>query len=256
MKSFKQGAKEAFPIALGYLWVAFAFGILSRQKGFPLWFPVAVSLTNFTGSGQFVGTNLLAKGFLWSELFTGMFIVNIRYCLMSFSLSQKLDKKITLLQRFLIAFGVTDENFALAISQKESLSFPYLMGLMLCSFSGWVGGTLLGAVLGEIFPPLLLSSLGIALFAMFIAIITPPAAQSKPIMLLVGISILLSLLFSFTPFLKKISSGWVLIIGSLFCTALISLFFPIEISKEETVVPPESLTETKNTIESEQLNEN
>lgn len=243
MKSFQQGAKEAFPIALGYLWVSFAYGILSIEKGFPLWFPIAISLTNFTGSGQFVGTDLLSKGVLWSELFTSMLIVNVRYSLMSLSLSQKLENKVSLFQRFLIAFGVTDENFALAVSQKEKLNFSYLMGLMLCSFSGWVGGTLLGATSGQILPPVLLSSLGIALFAMFVAIIIPPATQSKPIAFLILISLLLSLFFSFTPGIKKISPGWVLIGGSLFCTALISLLFPIETTDQS---PQKESTQSEN----------
>ena len=59
---FMRGVKDGIPIALGYVSVAFAYGVLAREHGFPLWFPILVSLTNFTGTGQAAGTDLIAAG--------------------------------------------------------------------------------------------------------------------------------------------------------------------------------------------------
>ena len=211
---FMRGVKDGIPIALGYVSVAFAYGVLAREHGFPLWFPILVSLTNFTGTGQAAGTDLIAAGAGILELFTTMLIINIRYTVMSLSLSQKMGEGFPLWQRLVVAFGVTDENFAVAVRQPNKLTFPYLSGLIACSFFGWVSGTVLGA------------ALGIALSAMFVAIIVPPARENKSILFLVLLSVAASCAFYFIPYLDRVPSGWTIILCSVVCTALVSLLFP------------------------------
>lgn len=229
---FLRGVKDGIPIALGYVSVAFAYGVLAREKNFPLWFPVLVSITNFTGTGQAAGTDLIAAGAHILELFTTMLIINIRYTVMSLSLSQKMGAGFPLWQKLIVAYGVTDENFAVAIRQPQKLTFSYLTGLMSCSFFGWIFGTLLGAALGDIFPAALMSAFGIALSAMFVAIIVPPMRGSRSILLLVLISVAASCAFWFIPVLNRIPSGWTIIICSVICTAVISVLFP-HVTKDE-----------------------
>ena len=124
-------------------------------QGFPVWFPILVSATNFTGTGQFAGTNLIAAGASLAVLFATMLVINIRYALMSVSLSQKLDGNFPLWKRLIVSFGVTDENYAVAVQQPNKLKFSYLMGLMGCSFAGWLGGTALGAGMSALLSALL-----------------------------------------------------------------------------------------------------
>ncbi len=223
---FTNGLKDGLPIALGYVSVAFAYAISAMSAGFPAWFPVLVSFTNFTGTGQFAGTNLIAAGAGVLEIAATMLVINIRYTLMSVSLSQKLDSGVKLWQRSVLALGVTDENYAVAIRSPKRLNFSYLSGLMLCSFCGWVGGTALGALLGDILPEALMNALGIALFAMFVAIILPAARDDKKVLLLVALSTAASCLFYFTPVLDRLSDGWVIIICSVVCTAAVAFLFP------------------------------
>ena len=59
---FTKGIKDGLPIALGYVPVAFAYAVGAVDRGFPLWFPILISASNFTGTGQFAGTNLIAAG--------------------------------------------------------------------------------------------------------------------------------------------------------------------------------------------------
>ena len=223
---FIRGVKDGLPIALGYISVSFAYGIAAVNEGFPPWFPILITLTNFTGTGQFAGTNLIAAGAGFLELATTMLIINIRYTLMSISLSQKMGKGFPLWQRAAIAFGLTDENYAVAIRQPNKLSFPYLMGLMSCSFAGWIAGTSLGALLGDVLPDMVMNALGIALFAMFVAIIIPDSREDHRVLLLVVLSTAASCLFYFTPVLNRLSEGWVIIICSIVCTAVVALLFP------------------------------
>ena len=81
--SFSKGFKDGVPIALGYLSVAFAFGMLAVSKNMPAWSPILISFTNFTGTGQFVGMNLIVLGRTYAEIACTLFIINIRYMLMS-----------------------------------------------------------------------------------------------------------------------------------------------------------------------------
>ena len=132
--TFSKGFKDGIPIALGYISVAFAFGMLAVSKNMPAWSPILISITNFTGTGQFVGMDLIVLGATCAEIACTLFIINIRYMLMSLSLSQKLSSEITLPQRLFIAFGNTDEIYAISMQQNGLLNFRYMFGIIICSF--------------------------------------------------------------------------------------------------------------------------
>ena len=237
---FTRGLKDGLPIALGYVSVAFAYAVQAVGQGFPPWFPILISATNFTGTGQFAGTNLIAAGAGIAVLVATMLVINIRYTLMSFALAQKMGNGFPLWQRAVLAFGVTDENFAVAIRQPQKLTFPYLIGLMSCSFCGWLGGTALGAGVSELlsaslangagqaYYDMLMSALSIALYAMFVAIIIPPSRDDIHVLLLVALSVAASCLFYFIPALASLPAGLNIIICSVVCTAVIAYFFPHE----------------------------
>ena len=234
---FTRGLKDGLPIALGYLSVAFAYAVQAVNTGFPFWFPILVSATNFTGTGQFVGTNLIAAGANLAMLVATLLVINIRYTLMSFALAQKLEDEFSLWKRAIVAFGVTDENFAVAVRQPYKLTFPYLLGLMSCSFCGWLGGTALGAGMSEllellltggahVYYEMLMSALGIALYAMFVAIVLPPSREDLHILLLVLLSVAASCVFYFVPALADLPAGLNIILCSVACTAVIAALFP------------------------------
>ncbi len=89
MKSFMYGLKRGFPIFLGYLPVSFTFGFMAVSGGIPVWAAVLISLTNVTSAGQFAGTNLIFASAGYLEIALTTFVINLRYSLMSLSLSQK-----------------------------------------------------------------------------------------------------------------------------------------------------------------------
>ncbi|MBQ9942552.1 MAG: AzlC family ABC transporter permease [Christensenellaceae bacterium] len=226
--TFKKGIKDGLPIALGYLSVSFAFGILAVEKGLPVWSPILISFTNFTGTGQFAGADLMAMGAGLMEIAFTLLIINLRYLLMSLSLSQRISPKMGLLARLGISFGITDENFAVAIAQTSPLTGKYMAGLILTSFFGWLSGTALGALAGAFLPESLLSALGIALYAMFIAIIIPPCRENKAVLTVVGVAIVLSCLFTYIPALATLGSGWAIIICGVSSALLGAWLFPAD----------------------------
>lgn len=221
--TFKKGLADALPICLGYISVAIAFGVLAVQNNMPLWAPTIISITNVSGTGQFASLDLIKVTASFLEIACAIMVINARYFLMSVSLSQRLPRNVKQWQRYLIAFGNTDEVFAVAMGQKLPLNFRYMMGLILCSVFGWTSGTVIGTFAGSIVPEVLTSAFGISLYAMFLAIIIPPATKSSPITITILIAATLSFLLNFT----NLSSGWIIIICGIIASAFAAWKFPI-----------------------------
>lgn len=235
--SFLRGLKDGLPICLGYISVSFTFGMMTTNNGLPVWIAALISMSNFTSAGQFAGTALILNGGMYLEIAVTTFVINIRYMLMSLSLSQKLDPLMSTFKRCVLAFGNTDEIFAVAMQQKGSIRASYLAGLILTPYVGWAGGTLLGATAASVLPFSVRSALGIAIYGMFIAIIIPPARTTRPIAYTVIIAVALSCLFKWVPGLNGLSSGWVIIICAVIASALAALRFPVDEEEEEAVKP-------------------
>ena len=120
--NFKRGIQDGIPIGLGYFAVSFTFGMMVVSGGLTAWQAVLISLTNLTSAGQFAGLGIIiAGGSMWEMALTQL-VINLRCCLMSFSLSQKLEKNISTGHRLAVAFGVTDEIFGVSASQEGRLS--------------------------------------------------------------------------------------------------------------------------------------
>ena len=128
--SFGKGLQDGIPIGLGYFAVSFTFGIMAIQSGLTAWQAVLISLTNLTSAGQFAGIGIIAAGgSLWEMALTQL-VINLRYCLMSFSLSQKLEKGVSNGHRLAVAFGVTDEIFGVSASQEGSCFWKPASGFL------------------------------------------------------------------------------------------------------------------------------
>ena len=127
LSHFVKGIKHGIPIFLGYLSVSFGFGILAVKSGLSVTEAAAVSLFNLTSAGQAAGVGIIAAGGSLAEMVLSQLIINLRYSLMSLSLSQKLDKSFNLPRRLLVSYGITDEIFIMAAVQPgriTELFFP------------------------------------------------------------------------------------------------------------------------------------
>ena len=220
--------RDGIPIALGYFSVSFSFGMLAVQDGISPFHAVLISLMNLTSAGQFAGLTVIVSGASLVEMALTQLVINIRYALMSVSLSQKLDSSVKTFQRMLIAYGNTDEIFAVASSKPGTVGSKYMYGLILLPVIGWVGGTLTGAVASTILPAAVISALGVALYGMFIAIVVPVAKESKEVLLVVAVSLVFSSAFYYLPVLRNISSGFTIIICTVAAAGIGAVLFPIK----------------------------
>jgi len=226
--SFTKGMKDGLPICIGYFAVSFAFGIAAVQSGLSWLEALLISMTNLTSAGQVAGTPIIAGGGSLIELAVSQLVINSRYALMSVSVLQKLNKSVGFLHRFFIAFGITDEIFAVSVSNEKNVGKRYMYGLILTPWLGWSLGTLCGALADNLLPAVVISSLGVAIYGMFVAIVVPVMREERSVTLCVLLAILISCLFRYIPMLRIVPNGFVVIICAVFASAVFAFLAPIE----------------------------
>jgi predicted branched-subunit amino acid permease len=232
-ESFKQGLHDGIPIGLGYFVVSFAFGMMASAGGLSVWQAVLISLTNVTSAGQFAGLEIILAGGSYWEMALTQLIINLRYSLMSFSLSQKLRRDVPWTHRYVVAFGVTDEIFGISASRPGKVHPCYNYGAMCVAIPGWTLGTLAGAVSANLLPDFMISALSVAIYGMFLAIIIPPAKQNRAVLYVVAAAMGISTLFAVVPGLKEISSGFMIIITTLLVAGGAAVLCPVEQEENE-----------------------
>lgn len=227
-KEFRTGVKDGVPIALGYFAVSFSLGITMIAAGMTAAQGAVMSLSNLTSAGEFAGVRVIAAGGGLVELILTQIIINLRYSLMSLSLTQKLDEGVTFWKKLVIAFGNTDEIFAVAMNHQKSLTLRYVVGLQSLPIIGWTAGTYLGAVAGGLMPGSVSRAMNLMLYGMFIAIVFPVAKKSKAVLIVASIAVFLSSLFRYVPFLQEISDGISIIICTVTAATVGAIIFPVK----------------------------
>lgn len=224
---WKNGFRDGIPIALGYFAVSFTFGILAKKAGLTAFQAVVISVTNVTSAGQFAALGLMGASATYLEMASIQLVLNLRYCLMSCVLSQKLDAKAPFIHRFLLAHGITDEIFGVAVCKSGKLNPFYNYGLMSSAIPGWTLGTFFGVISGEVLPGRIISALSIALYGMFVAVIIPPAKGNRILTGIILLSMLMSLFFAKLEILHYVSPGFKIIILTIVIAGMAAFLFPM-----------------------------
>lgn len=222
-KAFLNGLRDGLPIALGYFAVSFSLGIQAKDVGMNAFQAAVMSLTNLTSAGEFGALSIIGAGGSYLSIALSQLIINLRYCLMSFALSQKIRPETPTHHRLLMSYGITDEIFGVSIGQKYPLSPFYTYGALLLTVPGWTAGTAIGVLAGSILPDSVTSALNLALYGMFTAVFIPRSREDLRICAAVITSMTASLAATYLPYIKDIDSGSRIII----LTVLISLIFAI-----------------------------
>jgi len=232
MSKFSRGFRAGIPIGIGYLSVSFTFGIMAVSYGFSWWQAVIISMLTLTSAGQLAGISVMVHPGQYLEMLLSQLTINIRYSFMSVSLSQKVSSTFSGVKRWLLGFFITDEIFAVASAEK-TVEPKFFLGLAVAPYFGWTLGTLCGSVLGNILPEVLMKSLCLAIYGMFLAIIAPKARTSRAVLTVIGVSALLHVLFYFLPGLKEVPSGIAISICAVAAALLGAWLFPHEEEEDE-----------------------
>ncbi|MBO4696541.1 MAG: AzlC family ABC transporter permease [Lachnospiraceae bacterium] len=232
-KEYMEGFRNGIPIALGYYFVSFTFGIVGSKNGLLWWETVLISMTNLTSAGQFAGVLIIAAQGSYLEMAVSQFVINLRYSLMGISLSQNTDENFGTGSRAVLGFGITDEIFGVAANRKKPVSRIFFLGLMTLPYFGWTLGTLMGAVLGDIMNESLSDAMGLAIYGMFIAIIVPKVKQERHTLLIVLLAVAISCLLYYVPWFSSLSGGYAAVICAVAASLAGAFFFPVKSPEEQ-----------------------
>lgn len=223
---FLEGVKAGLPVALGYIPIAVAFGLLAKSLDIPAYISVLMSLVIYAGASQFIGVNLLVLGASFGEIVITTFLLNLRHFLMTATLSQRLDGEVSKCWRALLSFGVTDETFTISVLQKKGeLSKYFILGINTIAFVSWNVGTWLGLFFAASLPEVVKASMGIALYAMFIGLLVPHIKKSKPVVVVSLLAVVINSLLYWASMIWGFSNGWGIIIATITSAAIGASFY-------------------------------
>tara|TARA_B110000503_G_scaffold30791_1_gene49735 strand:- start:2298 stop:3086 length:789 start_codon:yes stop_codon:yes gene_type:complete len=187
-REFLQGAKATIPMIIGAIPFGVIFGTLAESSGLSLWGAMAMSLFVFAGSSQFIALGLLATGVGPVIIIATTLVVNLRHLLYATALVDKVSH-LSHGWRALLAFGLTDESFAVVNSRyagdtETSRAHWFFLGSIVAMYSNWQLCTWLGIGLGELFPDMTNWGLDFAMSVTFLGMIIP-YLRNKPMWLAV-----------------------------------------------------------------------
>ena len=234
---FRRGFIDDLPVFFGYFAVGCTVAVAAVARGMPLWSPILLSLTHVSGTSQgaIVEGVRVVDGIASAsiDVLFACVALNLRYVLLSLAVAQRLAPDATIPRRLVLAMGVTDENVALAVARHASGDFPgglpwrYMLGVLASSYLGWNLGTAAGAFGAHLLPADRLAPLGIALYAMFVAIVVPAARDSWRMLACVAIAAALNLALTLVPALAaRISPSVAMLVSGTASALLGAMLWP------------------------------
>lgn len=229
---FSAGAKKSLPVIIGMIPSAMAFGILAKTAGLSIWESLFMSAVVFAGASQFAALNMLMIGVSMADILITTALLNARHIMMGSSISQRMDRGINPFEKFALFFFLTDESFSIASLQGAEIVTPgFLWGVQLPIFLTWNVLTLCGYIGTAFLPRDLQSSMGIAIYALFLAIIIPAARKSRAALIVTLSAMTLSALLKWLPLFAQLNRGLAIIISAGAAAVIGALLFPT--GKEE-----------------------
>jgi len=151
--SFQRGLRDGAVLFLAVGAFGIGFGVLAVQAGLAAWLAVLSSVIVVSGAAQFTMVGLLASGA--APVLVATTGLALRHVPMSARLAQLLGPR-RLTTRVAMAWVLVDETFGMALhaadrGEEDLVSYKGATDLVL--YSGWVGGTALGAAMGDAIDP-------------------------------------------------------------------------------------------------------
>ena len=224
---FSAGAKKSLPVIIGMVPSAMAFGILAKTAGLSIWESLFMSAVVFAGASQFAALNMLMIGVSMADILITTALLNARHIMMGSSISQRMERGINPFEKFALFFFLTDESFSIASLQEAEIVAPgFLWGVQLPIFLTWSVLTLCGYIGTAFLPRDLQSSMGIAIYALFLAIIIPAARKSRAALIVTLSAMTLSALLKWLPLFAQLNRGLAIIISAGAAAVIGALLFP------------------------------
>jgi predicted branched-subunit amino acid permease len=169
------------------------FGASTGPAGITGGAAVFMSALVWSGAGQFAALPLWPEG--GGVVILSTLALSLRFTLITASMAPLLVGVPRWL-RGALAYCVTDENYALAVTRRSGVLQPgYLIGSWIPLYAAWVIGTLLGVVVGAQVPPEWVGPLK-AVFPLVFLVLTVLLCTSIPLALVAVLGGILSIVAS------------------------------------------------------------
>ena len=221
------GLRDGFPIAMGYLAVAFSLGIIAAKAGLTAPQGFLTSFFTRASAGEYGTYTLVAVQAAYAEVIAMCLVVNLRYMLMSAALSQKIAPGTPWIKRILMSCCVTDEVFGISIAHPGYTPPAYMYSAALISTLFWATGCAIGITAGSLLPQHIVTALSMSLYGMFIAVFIPPARRDRNVLFAVIASFVLSGLCAVAPVVSQWSSGMRTVVLTILISAVAAWLKPI-----------------------------
>ena len=149
----KVALRTTIPVFLGYISCGIAFGLITINAGYPWWLAPATGILIFAGAGQFLAVPLFAAGTPIPVILVTELLLNIRHIVYGLPLINQF-KECRRFKPYLI-YALTDETFSLLTTTTVPPDIPaedYYFAVSILDQSYWVGGSLIGALVGAMIP--------------------------------------------------------------------------------------------------------
>jgi 4-azaleucine resistance transporter AzlC len=217
LKSYIYGIKKSIPVFFGFLPVAITFAILAAGVGMNTAETTAMSVFVFAGASQIMAVQMMSAGAGAVSIIIATFVLNLRHLIMSTCVFGRVRID-NFFVKLLAALAVTDEGFALITTEDENkCDVPYVFGVITLTYLSWIFGTVIGAVASNILPSVVADSFGIALYALFIALIVPNIKRNARLFITV---LLTAIINTFLMFVVRLDSSWSVILSTLVGAAI------------------------------------
>lgn len=167
----KKPFMDGLTIGMGYLPVAVAFGITAKPL-ISLFDTTLMSIMVYGGASQFLVLQMLNTSSA-AAIILAVFILNSRHFVMAFKVNYDLRHE-SFLKRLILSSYVTDESFAVtANTGEDERTFPKYFVTFITAYMFWVIFSALGYIAGDWMGDAWIVASGIALYALFIALLIP-----------------------------------------------------------------------------------
>jgi 4-azaleucine resistance transporter AzlC len=188
----REGARVAAPLFPAAFVLGASFGVLARAAGVDALAAVVMSATTFAGSSQVAAVSVLGAGGGIAAAVVAALLLNARYAPIGISVARGFRGSRA--KRFLQAQLVVDESWALSRGRV-----PVLLGVGATLWLGWVGGTAVGALAGEVIDDTSAFGLDGAFAALFVALLATQLTDRARVRVAVVGAAIAAVLVPLTP---------------------------------------------------------
>lgn len=145
---FRDGLRAGVPFGIAGGLVALSFGVVAQGAGLSAGAAIAMSAIVFAGSAQFTAIAILASGGTVAAAVLAAALVNSRFLPMGVAIGPSLPGGP--LRRAAQGQAIVDASWAIAGRGDGTFDRWMLFGSTAVQYAGWVGGTVVGALGGNI----------------------------------------------------------------------------------------------------------